>query len=74
MRIIKLILFWFQVRRKNKQLLKRLKTADTTPYDPPTREEVLAFIEKLEAQGATFHTRVQGLPKVPRNSAYISVN
>ncbi len=74
MRTITLFLFWLDVRRKNKQLLKRLETADTTPYPPPTREELLAFIEKAEVNGINFHTRVQGLPRSPKQSAYVSIN
>jgi hypothetical protein len=67
MRIIKLFLFWIELRRKNKQLLKRLETADTTPYPPPTREELLAFIEKAEARGVKFN-------KLMPDNAYVSIN
>lgn len=67
MRTIKLFLFWLDVRRKNKQLLKRLETADTTPYPPPTREELLAFIKKAEAQGVKFN-------KLMPDNAYVSIN
>jgi hypothetical protein len=67
MRTIKLFLFWLDVRRKNKQLLKRLETADTTPYPPPTREELLAFIEKAEVQGIKFN-------KLMPDNGYVSIN
>jgi len=74
MRIIETFKFWLRLRKANKRLLKRLKTADTTPYTPPTREEVLAFIEKAECMGITFNCHVQPLPKTPKQSAYVDVN
>lgn len=67
MRTIKLFLFWLDVRRKNKQLLKHLETADTTPYPPPTQEELIAFIKKAEAQGVKFN-------KLMPDNAYVSIN